>query len=130
MTTAPWQRAYLARFEASKFGDDAIGLFALSLKFGLDDIEAVGTEIVTGGGDDKKCDLIYLDKEEGACVVAQCYVSTKSRPAAPSNKASDLNTGITWLLTSPIENLPERLKASAVEIREAIKEEKIRELNI
>jgi hypothetical protein len=130
MTAAAWERAYIARFKQSKFGDDAIGLFALGLQFGLDDMEAVGTEIITGGSDDKKCDLVYLDKEEGRCVVAQCYVSGKRRPAAPSNKASDLNTAITWLLASPIDNLPDRLKSSAAEIREAIKTDKLRELNI
>ena len=110
MTVAAWERAYEARFEKSQFGDDAIGLFALGLKLGIDDMEAVGTEIITGGGDDKKCDLVYLDKEEGRCVIAQCYVSRKPRPAAPSSKASDLNTAITWLLTTPIEHLPRTTK--------------------
>jgi hypothetical protein len=130
MTVAAWERAYAARFEKSSFGDDAIGLFAFGLKLGIDDMEAVGAEIITGGGNDKKCDLVYLDKEEGRCVVAQCYVSKKPRPAAPSNKASDLNTAITWLLTTPIDNLPEQLKSSAAELRETIKTDKLRELNI
>ena len=130
MTSGAWERAYAARFEKSQFGDDAIGLFALGLKFGIDDMEAVGTEIITGSGDDKKCDLVYLDKEEGRCVVAQCYVSKRERPAAPANKASDLNTAITWLLATPIEKLPERLKSSAAEIREAINTDKLREFNI
>jgi hypothetical protein len=130
MTVAAWERAYAARFEKSSFGDDAIGLFAFGLKLGIDDMGAVGAEIITGGGNDKKCDLVYLDKEEGRCVVAQCYVSKKPRPAAPSNKASDLNTAITWLLTTPIDNLPEQLKSSAAELRETIKTDKLRELNI
>jgi hypothetical protein len=130
MTVAAWERAYTARFEKSKFGDDAIGVFALGLKLGIDDMEAVGTEIITGGGNDKKCDLVYLDKEEGRCVIAQCYVSKKPRLAAPSNKASDLNTAITWLLTTPIERLPEQLKSNAAEIRETIRTDKLRELNI
>jgi hypothetical protein len=57
MSEPAWERAYEARFENSKFGNDAIGIFALGLQFGLDDLEAVGAEIVTGSGDDKKCDL-------------------------------------------------------------------------
>jgi hypothetical protein len=130
MATTAWEQSYGARFENSQFGDDAIGLFALGLKFGIDDIEAVGTEIVTGSSDDKKCDLVYLDKEAGRCVVAQCYVSRKPRPAAPANKASDLNTAMSWLLSTPIANLPERLKSSAAEIRESIKADKLREINI
>jgi hypothetical protein len=130
MTAAPWEQAYISRFADSQFGDDAIGLFALGLKFGIDDLEAVGAEIITGSGDDKKCDLVYLDKEEGRCVVAQCYVSRRARAAAPANKASDLNTAVSWLLSTPIGNLPERLKASAAEIRESIKDNKLREINI
>ena len=110
MSGAAWERAYEARFANSKFGNDAIGLFALGLQFGLDDLEAVGAEIITGSGNDKKCDLIYLDKEEGRCVIAQCYVSARSREAAPANKASDLNTAVTWLLSTPIDKLPEKLQ--------------------
>jgi hypothetical protein len=125
-----WESAYKARFGTSKFGDDAIGLFALGLQFGIDDLDSIGAEILMGGGDDKKCDLVYLDQEEGRCVVAQCYVSKKKRIAAPANKASDLNTAITWLLSSPIEKLPDRLRASAAEIRDAIKNDQLREMYI
>jgi hypothetical protein len=125
-----WENAYRARFDKSPFGDDALGLFALGLQFGLDDLESIGTEIVTGGGDDKKCDLLYFDGEEGRCVVAQCYVSRKRRPAAPSSKASDLNTAVTWLLTTRIDTLPERLKANAQEIRRAITDDTLREIYI
>jgi hypothetical protein len=87
MTAAAWEQAYVTRFENSHFGDDAIGLFALGLKFGIDDLEAVGTEGIVGGGDDKKCDF-----------------SRKPHTAAPANKASDLNTAITWLLITPIQD--------------------------
>jgi hypothetical protein len=58
------------------------------------------------------------------------YFSKKLRHAAPANKASDLNTAITWLLATPIEKLPERLKSTAAEIRDAIGTDKLREFNI
>src|SRR5690349_1032722 len=103
MKDVAWQNAYNARFVESKFGDDSIGLFALGLQFGIDDLDSLGAEIITGGGDDKKCDLVYFDPEEGRCVVAQCYLSQKQRVAAPASKASDLNTAVTWLLTTPID---------------------------
>jgi hypothetical protein len=89
-----WENAYRARFDDSPFGDDALGLFALGLQFGLDDLESIGAEIATGGSDDKKIDLLYFDGEEGRSAIAQCYVSQKRRPAAPASKASDLNTAI------------------------------------
>ena len=125
-----WERAYDARFTGSKFGNEAIGLFALGLQFNIDDIDAVGAESVTGHGDDKKCDLCYFDEEEARCVIAQCYVSTKARQSAPSNKAADLNTAVTWLLTTPISKVPAAIKASATELRAAIASDSINELLI
>lgn len=125
-----WETAYASRFKGSQFGNDAIGLFALGLQYGIDDLEAIGAESVTGGGNDKKCDIFYFDKEEGRCVIAQCYVSEKSRASAKANKASDLNTAVSWLLTAPIATLPEEIKANAGELRDAIKSGDIKELSI
>jgi hypothetical protein len=82
-----WQDAYSARFDGSHFGNDAIGLFALGLQFNLEDLDAIGAESVTGGGDDKKCDLFYFDREESRCVIAQCYVAQKPKSSAPANKS-------------------------------------------
>ena len=56
MKLAAWEEAYHNRFSSAKFGDDSIGLFALGLQFGIDDLDALGAEIVTGSGGDKKCD--------------------------------------------------------------------------
>jgi hypothetical protein len=42
--------------------DDAIGIFAINLRFDLDDIQTIASESITGGGDDKKCDVVYVDK--------------------------------------------------------------------
>ena len=64
-----WERAYDARFTGSKFGNEAIGLFALGLQFNIDDIDAVGAESVTGHGDDKKCDLCYFDDVTSAILM-------------------------------------------------------------
>jgi hypothetical protein len=100
--------------------DDAIGLLALKLKFRLEDIQTVAAESITGGGDDKKCDILYVDKELQIAVIAQCYYSKKERPAAPAGKASDLNTAISWLLTRDLDALPDALKGRADELRSAI----------
>lgn len=117
-----WQEALEARDDLEQYGDNAIGLFALSLRFGLDDIHSVAAESITDGNDDKKCDLVFIDKEERVAVLAQCYSSRKEKPCAPSNKASDLNTAVAWLLQRPIKDLPERLRPSAKELRAALQE--------
>lgn len=125
-----WEDAYRARFTGSNFGNDAIGLFALGLQFSIEDLDAVGAEVIAGGNNDKKCDIFYLDKEEGRCVIAQCYLSQKSRASAPANKASDLNTAITWLLNTPIKSVPKELQANAQELRQSIKSGELNELCI
>lgn len=117
-----WQEALRARDDLEQYGDNAIGLFALALHFSLDDVHSVAAESITDGSDDKKCDLIFIDREEGIAVVAQCYTSEKDKRSAPANKASDLNTAVAWLLQRDIDQLPERLQSAAAEMRSAIQE--------
>ncbi len=113
-----------------KLTDDAIGLLAIQLKFRVQDIQAVAAESLTGGGDDKKCDVLFVDKELQVAVIAQCYFAKSSKQAAPSNKAQDLNTAIGWLLTRDIDELPQTLKGRADELREAIKAGNIKQLYV
>jgi len=61
-----------------------------------------------------------VDKDEGVAVLAQCYISRKQKQSAPSNKASDLNTAASWIFQRPIDELPDRLRPAALEIRQAI----------
>jgi hypothetical protein len=115
-----WRKAFEVMKANFSLTDDAIGVFAINMRFNLDDIQTIVSEAITGGGDDKKCDVLYVDRERQIAVISQCYVSRKAKPAAPSNKASDLNTAVTWLLSTPIDQLPESLKGRADELRNAI----------
>jgi hypothetical protein len=121
-----WQAALEARDDLVQYADNAIGLFALELRFAIDDIHSVAAESVTDGSDDKKCDLIFIDREEGVAVVAQCYFSSKEKRSAPANKASDLNTAVAWLLQRDVKELPERLRSAATELRSAIADGDVR----
>jgi len=121
MTTTTHQVALDARPDLRRYGDNAHLLFALELKFQIDDIHTVAANALTDGNDDKKCDLIYVDTDNGYIVVAQGYASRDpNRPAAPAQKATDLNTAAAWLLGRPIEELPERLRSAAKEVRDAL----------
>lgn len=127
----PGWAALEARDDLLKFKPgNAIGLFALELTFGTDDIESVAFECMTDGGNDKKCDLVYFDRETATVVVAQCYASMNLPAKAPANKASDLNTAISWLLTGDVEKLPPTLKSAAKEVREALSLGEVRALHI
>jgi hypothetical protein len=127
---AGWQNAFNVMQANYSLTDDAIGVFAINLRFNLDDIQTIASESITGGGDDKKCDVVYVDKERQIAVVAQCYISRKPREAAPANKASDLNTALTWLLATDLDHLPDALKGRADEVRGAINAGEIKQFFI
>jgi hypothetical protein len=125
----------LAKFETrtdlQAFGSNALLLFALQLRWGMTDIEGVAAEALTDASNDKKCDLVYVDRENGRVVVGQGYMSSKTDlTAAPSSKASDLNTAVTWLLSGDLDGLPAVLKSAAEEVRDAIEQDEIREFHI
>lgn len=115
-----WIEAYNSRADLRQYGDNDLGLFALAVRFKLDDLTTVAANAITDGEDDKKCDIIHIDKDEGFAVIAQCYKSTKAKAAAPANKASDLNTAISWLLQRPTDELPLKIRPAALELRQSI----------
>ena len=127
---AGWRNAFEVMKTNYSLNDDAIGVFAINLRFNLDDIQTIVSEAITGGGDDKKCDVLYVDKEREIAVIAQCYISQKIREAAPANKASDLNTALTWLLSTNLDNLSDALKGRADELRSAINAGEIKQFYI
>ncbi|TXM70233.1 hypothetical protein FV218_16500 [Methylobacterium sp. WL69] len=128
--TSGWLNAFNVMKNNFTLTNDAIGVFAINLRFDLDDIQTIVSESITGGGDDKKCDVVYVDKERQIAVIAQCYISQNQKPAAPANKASDLNTALTWLLSSELKELPDSLKGRADELRSAITSGDIRQFYI
>jgi len=124
-------KAFEARDDLEQFGNDALLLFAMQLRFGIEDISLLASNALTEGPNDKKTDLVYIDTESRYAVIAQTYISQdKTKKEAPANKASDLNTAISWLLNSPISELPQTIKSSAIELRKAIDDGNIRYLNV
>lgn len=125
-----WKESYDARDDLKQYGDNGLALFSLALRFGIDDLDTIAADAITDGRDDKKCDIVYVNSEDEYAVLAQCYLSTKQKTTAPANKASDLNTGVGWLLQRNIDEVPERIKSAATEIRNAIKSGEIKNLHI
>jgi hypothetical protein len=103
------------------YGRNARLLFALQTKFQIEDIDAIAAECLTCGPDDRKCDLIYVNSEDGYAVVAQAYESdSPCKESAPSNKASDLNTAMAWLLNNRWQDLPDQIQSAAEQFQDAI----------
>jgi hypothetical protein len=121
--TYPVEAAFQARKDLEVFGTNARPLFALGLRYQIDDLCSVANDALTDNSDDKKCDLLYVDSEAGYAVIAQSYeAKDTSKSAAPSNKASDLNTAATWLLSRDLGELPEVLQPGARQLRDAVSE--------
>jgi AIPR protein len=125
MSPDTWQAALDERDDLEKYGSNGLGLFALVLHFGLEDIESVATDAVVDGSDDKKCDIVYIDRNERVAVIAQCYESQKAKVAAPANKASDLSTAIGWLVNAEAATIPLKLRSAAQMIRQALDDQAI-----
>lgn len=126
--TFSYQTAFDARTDLKKYKENALALFALQLRFQIEDIDTVAASSLTGGGDDKKCDLIYVDKEAGYIIVIQAYMAQlpTNKQTASSNKASDLNTAAAWLFNSSLEDLPEGIRSAAGEVRSSLEANQIR----
>ena len=121
---------FKAREDLTAFGDNSLLLYALELKFAIEDINTVAAECLTDGTDDKKCDLVYVDTENGVAVVAQGYYSIKpAKKVAPVNKASDLNTAATWLFSREInDKYPRQIYSAARVLRDALESGEIKNI--
>ena len=112
---------FFARNDLKQYGSNALLLYALQLKFDIDDIDSVAADAITDGAQDKKCDLIYLDENNGIAVIAQGYIrqNPQADDIAKSNKASDLNTASGWIFERKEDDLPEDIKNQVLALREA-----------
>lgn len=125
--------AFLTREDLKKFDNkgNALILYALQLKYKLEDLDSVAADSLIDGPNDKKCDLVYIDRDSGEVVIAQGYYSDNpSRKEAKANKASDLNTAIGWLITRDISEVPSNIQSAAEALREAIKSKEVRSIKI
>jgi hypothetical protein len=123
--------AYMDAFKAqttliSKIGESNAHLvWVLGLLIQESDLEALASEALTDGSDDKKIDFIRLDRDEGRIVIAQGYFAKSVKDTAPANKAADLNTAVAWLFSGDTSTVPPELKAAIEECRTAIRDGEI-----
>jgi hypothetical protein len=117
------EHAFKARADLLEaFKHNARLLFALQLRFDIDDIHAVARDALVDGPDDKSCDLVYLDRAGRKLVVAQGYEAADAGKGqvAKTTKAALLNHAAAWLLSGDVTKLSERLQSVANEVRAAV----------
>jgi AIPR protein len=129
----PGWAALSGRDDLRTYGDSSgLLLFVAQLRLGFDDVDTFATDALTDGGNDKKCDLVAVMRDTGRIVVAQSYVAQKpeTKSEGPANKASDLNTAVSWLLSGELHKLPDVLRSAAEEARDALESGEISEFQI
>jgi hypothetical protein len=94
----------------------------MGLRLGTMHYEDLRVNYLLDYPDDKKIDFFHIDNETGLATIAQAYESLDwTRPQAPANKAADLNTAMSWLLESRIDEIPrDALRAYAQELRDGL----------
>lgn len=113
------------RTDLAEYGDNSIILFALELAAGVDDIHSVAATALTDCSNDKSCDLLWVDPSSGRAVMAQGYMSTRSRPAAPAGKAASLHQAVGWILGRKSDGIPSQLLSAASELWAALDADEI-----
>lgn len=128
--------AYLDAFRAHtdfirRLGEGSAHLiWAIGLYLEEPDLEALASESLTDGPDDKKVDFIHLDRDGKRIVFAQGYFSSSAREAAPANKASDLNTAAAWLLSGDLNRVPPSLRSAVEECRQSLDEGEVESVDL
>jgi hypothetical protein len=114
--------AYENRADLSQFGANSLLLFALELRFGIDDIATVAATAITDGSKDRKCDLVYFDEDSRTAVLGQGYVAqNRQKSEAPANKAANLGTAVAWILGNERpQDLEPSLRSAAEDLDQAI----------
>lgn len=56
-----FRKAFYSDAELSRFGNNALTMFTLSLYLRLEDPDEFATNFITDGPDDKKIDICFLD---------------------------------------------------------------------
>lgn len=115
-----------------EFPTDAYQMFAAGLVINSVDYADIKRDNILDGPDDKKIDFSWLDRTQRRAIIAQGTERVDWKDEAPSaNKASDLNTALTWLFDSdPSEIARPDIRAAAEEFRSAIQDGDLQEIEL
>ena len=118
-----------SRPDLHKFNQNALMLWAFQIRYHIEDIDEFASSYLTDSRDDKKCDLIWVNRDEGFAIIAQDYHSTKKRKEAPANKACLLNTAIAWVLgNEDLTVIPEFMRYGVEDVRQALQNKDISQI--
>ncbi len=79
---------YESRDDLKQYEKESLLLYALELRYNIEDIHSIAAESITDGSDDKKMDMVFIDEENGRIIIAQSYMSNDTTKDALTVKLS------------------------------------------
>lgn len=122
-----------SRNDLVSYGNNSLMIWALQIRYQIEDATNFAANNLTDGFGDKKCDLIWVNRDDEFAIIAQSYRKKDEFDTgeAPANKASDLNVAISWVLGDvELELIPDCIKAGVKDLREAIADGEISTLYV
>lgn len=115
----------------SQYGENAAFIvWSMGLYLNATDLKQLAIDNLTDCSDDKKIDFLQFDQEQSTLYIVQGYYTQKVKDSAPANKASDLNCAAAWLTHGEISHFPKALQTLVEDIRMAIVEGEISEIEL
>lgn len=115
-----FMNALANRPDLAVFDENKVAVLALELFFGLDDVLNTLSSAITGGSDDAKTDVLYVNREQGAIVLVQAYEAQTFKRSAKGNKGADLSYALNVLFGTPESDIPSGIRPHVMDAREAL----------
>jgi len=109
------------RPDLQSFNENKVSVFALELFFGLEDVLNTLSSAITGGADDAKTDILFVNREQASIVLIQAYEAQTFKSSAKGNKGADLSYALGVLLTAPDSDIPAGIRPHVLDARAALK---------
>lgn len=125
-----FMKALSNRPDLQAFNENKVSVFALELFFGLEDVLNTLSSAVTGGADDAKTDILFVNRDQAAIVLIQAYEAQTFKASAKGNKGADLSYALGVLLTAPESDIPTGIRPHILDARAAIKAGEINMIHV
>ncbi|HAS8224284.1 AIPR family protein [Vibrio vulnificus] len=125
-----FMNALSMRTDLLPFAENKVAIYALELFFGLEDVLNTLSSAVTGGSDDAKTDILFVNRDEGCIVLIQAYEAQTFKKSAKGNKGADLSYAMNVLLSTNDSDIPKGILPHVMDAREALKSGKINMIHV
>lgn len=111
---------YDTSYIPQKYGDQGLMLYALALRYNIEDVDSLAITSLTDNFDDKCIDALHFVDDERTAIIIQGYNCHKNKQSAPASKAADFNTAFSWALGTEIGKVPSPIHTQVSDLRNEI----------